>query len=91
VIKIQDRVFVVDVTIRHEDGDTLDRARRSKLEKYAPKIQELKRRLGAEDGEVVPTVIGTRGAMPTTTIHALRKLNITTKQTLYHIIINCPT
>jgi hypothetical protein len=34
------------------------------------------------EGEVIPTVIGTSGAMPTTTIHALRKLNITTKQTL---------
>jgi hypothetical protein len=35
VMKIQERVLVVYVTVRHKDGDTLDRARRSKLDKYA--------------------------------------------------------
>jgi hypothetical protein len=32
---------------------------------------------GAERGEVLPIVVGTRGAMPKNTIRALRKLGIT--------------
>jgi hypothetical protein len=34
------------------------------------------------DGEVVQIVIGTRGVTPKTTVDALKKLNITKKQTL---------
>jgi hypothetical protein len=82
VIKIQERVFMVDVTVHHEDGDILDWAHGSKLDKYAPIIEELKKRMGAEKGDVVPVVIGTRGVMPKAMTEALKKLNITTKKIL---------
>jgi hypothetical protein len=36
VIKSQKRVYVVNVTVRHEDKDELAGGRESKLEKYAP-------------------------------------------------------
>jgi hypothetical protein len=58
VIKIQ------DVTIRHEDRDTLSRAREEKLHKYSPIMELLKTRMDVQEGEIIPVVTGTRGAMP---------------------------
>lgn len=82
MIKIRERVFVVDVTVRHEDEDILDKGHRSELDKYGPILQTLKTRVGAESGEVLPIVVGTRGAMPETTIEALRRINVTDRKTL---------
>jgi hypothetical protein len=76
VVKNQEGVFVVDVTIRHEDGANLQMGRRSKMEKYAPLLLNLRERFDMENGEVLPIVVGTRGALPRQTIAALDKLGI---------------
>jgi hypothetical protein len=76
VVKNQEGVFVVDVTVRHEDGDYLQMGRRSKIEKYSQLLPDLQERFGTDKGEVLPIVIGTRGAMPKNTLTALNKLNI---------------
>lgn len=52
VIKSQERVFVVDVTIRHEDGDNLTQGHTDKVRKYTPLLPVLRQRIGANDGEV---------------------------------------
>jgi hypothetical protein len=82
VAKIRERVLVFDVRVRHEDGDMLDQAREEKLYKYGQILQLFEIRMDAEEGEILPTVIGTRGAMPSKIIDALKKLNITAKQVL---------
>jgi hypothetical protein len=66
---------MVDVTVRHEDGDYLQMGR-SKIEKYSQLLPDLQERFGSEKGEVLPIVIGTRGAVPKSTLIALDKLNI---------------
>jgi hypothetical protein len=71
VIKSRDRVFVVDVTVRHEDGDYLTQGRNDKIIKYAPLLPVLQDRMGAGSGEVLPVVVGTRGAMPKETVEVL--------------------
>jgi hypothetical protein len=75
VVKNQEGVFVVDVTVRHEDGDLLQMGR-SKIEKYSPLLPDLQERYGTVKGEVLPIVIGTRGAIPKSTLTALNKLNV---------------
>jgi predicted nuclease of restriction endonuclease-like RecB superfamily len=84
VIKNQRGVFVVDVTVRHEDRDYLQEGR-SKIEKYAPLLPELKQRLQGETAEVLPIVVGTRGALPQNTVEALDKLSINGRSDLLTI------
>jgi hypothetical protein len=76
VVKNQGGVFVVDVTVRHEDGDYLQMARRSKIDKYSQLLPDLQEKFGSDKGEVLPIVVGTRGAIPKSTWIALNKLNI---------------
>ena len=85
VVKSQGRVFVVDVTVRHEDKDYLQEGRRSKIEKYAPLLQQLRERLNGETAEVLPIVIETRGAIPPSTMKALDKLSINKRSDLLTI------
>ena len=76
VVKSQGRVFVVDVTVRHEDGDAIAQGRASKIEKYSKLLPHLQKLYGADSGEVLPVVVGTRGAMPRETVLSLAKLGL---------------
>jgi hypothetical protein len=46
---------------------------RSKIEKYSLLLPDFQKRFNCEKGEVLPIVIGTRGAIPKNTILALEK------------------
>ena len=81
VIQNQGRVFVVDVTVRHEDGEYLAAGRQSKFDKYNQLLPLLVERLGVTSGEVLPIVVGTRGAMPRETVNCLAVLGITDRKT----------
>jgi hypothetical protein len=87
VIKNREGVFVVDVTVRHEDGDYLRLARKGKIDKYEKLLPDLKERLKADRGEVLPIVVGTRGVIPNETLLALEKLNIRDKSKLTTISV----
>jgi hypothetical protein len=87
VVKNREGVFVVDVTIRHEDGGNLQMGRRSKIEKYAPLLPDLCKRFEVEKGEVLPIVVGTRGALPKQTVEALDILLIKRKKALLTILL----
>jgi hypothetical protein len=81
VIKNHEGVFVVDVTVRHEDGDYLAKGRLDKREKYAPLLPILRERVAASSAEVLPVVIGTRGAMPAESVEVLKRIGITDRKT----------
>jgi hypothetical protein len=85
VVKNREGVFVVDITVRHEDGGNLQVGRRSKIDKYAPLLPDLQQKFNDEHGEVLPIVIGTRGALPKQTIEALGKLLIKRRSDLLTI------
>jgi hypothetical protein len=53
-----------------------------KINKYRGLLPQLKTVFGAENGEILPIVVGTRGAMPKETITALGKLGITDASSL---------
>ena len=76
---------MVDVTVRHEDKDYLEEGKRSKIEKYTPLLQQLRDRLEGVTAEVLPIVIGTRGALPTSTMEALDRLSINKRSDLLTI------
>jgi hypothetical protein len=77
VIQNMEGVFVVDITVRHEDGDNLHRGRlEKKIEKYKKLLPDLQRRYNSNKAEVLPIVIGTRGELPQKTISCLKTLNI---------------
>ncbi|CAG9825805.1 unnamed protein product [Phaedon cochleariae] len=79
VIQRQGRVLVVDVTVRHEDGNNLAMGHNDKMRKYGKLLPQFRQRFGSTDAKVLPIVVGTRGAMPRKTIQGLQKLGITTK------------
>jgi hypothetical protein len=85
VVKNQEGVFVVDITVRHEDGGNLQMGRRSKIEKYAQLLPDLLERFEMTTGEVLPVVVGTRGALPKQTVEVLDKLRIKGRKDLLTI------
>lgn len=85
VVKSQEGVYVVDVTVRHEDGDSLALGHLDKVNKYNQLLPVLQERLRVTSGEVLPIVVGTRGAMPKETVKSLAKLGIKDKPTLVTI------
>jgi hypothetical protein len=85
VIKNHEGVFVVDVTVRHEDGDYLAKGRLYKREKYAPLLPIQRERVATTSAEVLPMVIGTRGAMPAESVEALHRIGIKDRKTLLTI------
>jgi len=52
VIKSQERVCVVNVTVYHKDKDELTGRHQSKLDKYAPLLLVLWSRMGVATGEL---------------------------------------
>ena len=77
VVIHQGRVQVVDITVRHEDMGYLAEGHKSKIEKYAPLLPIIADKLHASPGQVLPIVIGTRGAIPKSTLSSLEALNVT--------------
>jgi hypothetical protein len=83
VVKNQEGVFVVDITVRHEDEGYLQTGWRSKIDKYTPLLPDLLKKYDdVGKGEVLPIVIGTRGALPKQTVEALDKLRIKARKDL---------
>jgi hypothetical protein len=66
-------------------GDYLAKGRLDKREKYAPLLPILRKRLAASSAEVLPVVIGTRGAMPAKSVEALKRIGIKDRKTLLTI------
>ena len=82
VVKTGGRVLVVDVTVRHEDGNYLENGRQEKVNKYSRLLPQVKERFGASEGAVVPVVVGTWGGMPKFTIEDLKQLGIKNKSSM---------
>jgi hypothetical protein len=82
VVKNKKGVFVVDITVRNEDGDYPRMGRGSKIEIYDCLLPDLPLRFDAEAAAVISIVIGARGAFPKETIEGLKKLNITDRKDL---------
>lgn len=76
VIKDQERLLVVDITIRYEDRDNLKQAMKEKVEKYRDTAELLRLKLNCLTTEVLPVVTGSRGAIPLGTKRVLKDLGL---------------
>lgn len=76
VVKAADSVYVVDVTVRYENVDSLSQAALEKVRKYTPLLPTLRQHFGATKGEVIPVVLGSRGALPKGTRSGLAKFGV---------------
>uniref|UniRef100_A0A6M2DYL2 Putative reverse transcriptase n=1 Tax=Xenopsylla cheopis TaxID=163159 RepID=A0A6M2DYL2_XENCH len=68
--------FILDVTVRYENGGSLDRARAEKVNKYRKLIPLMLKYYKDKNWKVLPVVIGARGAIPPSTIKALKEIGI---------------
>lgn len=82
VIKNQEKLIVVDVTVRYEIGGSLRRAYTEKVEKYKETAELIKGKLGCKTAEVLPIVVGARGAMTVKTVRNLKALKFQKKDLL---------
>jgi hypothetical protein len=55
--------FIYDITVRYENKDYLLKARNEEIDKYFPCLNYLRQKYNVEDGEVLPVVLGSRGAI----------------------------
>jgi len=76
VIKHRERLMVVDVTVRYENRTSLADAFREKKRKYKTTADHIAARLGCTTAEVLPIVVGCRGAMPGPTVENLSRLGL---------------
>ncbi|CAL1672367.1 unnamed protein product [Lasius platythorax] len=76
VITNEERVIVLDVTVRYENKSFLIEAAKEKVDKYSDIANKLKRSFNASQARVVPIVVGFRGALPAATVAELKQLNI---------------
>jgi len=83
VIVHQERVQVVDVTVRHEDVGYLEEEHSSKVNIYTPLLETLADRLKVKKGNVLPVVLGTRGNMPSSILDSLQELHKRSTDTSY--------
>ncbi|CAK9834503.1 Retrovirus-related Pol polyprotein from type-2 retrotransposable element R2DM [Anthophora retusa] len=82
VIKDQQRLYVVDVTVRYEDKDNLQKAYKQKIYKYKETAEMIRIKTMGTEAEVVPVVVGCRGAMPKSTKENLKRLGLKQKDML---------
>lgn len=85
VVKNQEGVFVVDFTVRHEDGVSLALSHKAKIAKYNVFLPQLAQAYGAPAGSVLPIVVGTRGALPSSTERSLAVLGVRSRKDLLTI------
>lgn len=72
----EERVIVLDVTVRYENKSFLAEAAKEKIDKYKNVSMKLKRDFNVREAKVVPIVVGSRGALPAVTITDLSSLKL---------------
>jgi hypothetical protein len=73
-----ERALIVDVTVRFESGDALAREASEKIEKYQPLADYSQG--AAQESQVLPIVVGSRGAIPKKTLRSLKSLGLEAKR-----------
>lgn len=67
-VKNEHRILVVDVTVRYENRDYLQKAAKEKVDKYLPCLRILKSKYNFNEGAVSPVVLGSRDAITPETV-----------------------
>jgi hypothetical protein len=78
---------VVDVTVRHEDVGYLQGGHHDKIDKYTQLLSVLAEKFKTSPGKVLPVVVGSRGAIPKSTISSLKELRMHDKSSYITIAL----
>lgn len=76
VLISRERVLLVDISVRLEDGAYLEAAKKEKIVKYSPLLKHLCQTYNVAEGKVIPIIVGSRGGMPRSTVQALKYLGV---------------
>ncbi|KAM9825146.1 retrovirus-related Pol polyprotein from type-1 retrotransposable element R2 [Syngnathus typhle] len=76
VLKKEEKVLILDVTIPYEGIHTLQRAAAEKVARYKPIRQQVLEAVGGNEVEVMGFPVGARGKWPRQNFEVLRKLGI---------------
>ncbi|CAD6207515.1 GSCOCG00012704001-RA-CDS, partial [Cotesia congregata] len=68
------KVYVLDITVRYEKGDSMEEARIEKERKYKITAGLVAMITECESGGVLPIVVGSRGHLPRRTMEILKTL-----------------
>lgn len=71
---------MVGVTVPYENKDYLLKAEKEKVDKYFPCPNYLKKKYNVDDGEILPVVLGNRGAITPNIEGNLKYMGITDKE-----------
>jgi hypothetical protein len=71
-----ERALIVDETVRFESGDALSREASEKIEKYQPLADYLVSQRAVREANVLPIVVGSRGAITQATLKSLAMLGL---------------
>nr|CAI5864990.1 unnamed protein product [Callosobruchus analis] len=82
IVVDRERVQVVDFTVRYEGTGKLEEAYMEKVAKYSELSTPLLNIFGDKQFEVIPIVVGARGALPIASIRGLRRLGIYTSRSV---------
>ena len=80
VVTDGERALIVDVTVRFESGDSLARGAAEKIAKYQSLADYFVSQGTAREAQVLPIVVGSRGAIPKHTLTALTTLGLDGKR-----------
>jgi hypothetical protein len=70
------RAFVVDVTVRIKRGESLASAPKEEKEKYQSLKESVSDHMQTSHFEVLPVVVGARGALPKSTVKGLKLMGL---------------
>lgn len=77
VVNNEEQILVVDVTVRYENRDYLQKTAKEKVDKYFPCLRVLKSKYGVDEGAILLVVLGSRGAITPETVKNLKELGVT--------------
>jgi hypothetical protein len=80
VVTDGERALIVDVTVRFESGDSLARGAAEKIAKYQSLADYFVSQGTARTAQVLPIVVGSRGAIPKDTLKSLKTLGLESKR-----------
>ncbi|XP_076397961.1 uncharacterized protein LOC143266308 [Megachile rotundata] len=77
VIKDQERLIIVDITVRYEDKNNLRLAYEEKINKYKETAEYIKLKLNCSEAKILPIVVGSRGVIPRDTLTNAKAIGLT--------------
>ena len=81
VVKNEEQILMVDVTVCYEYRDCRQKAPKEKIDKYFPCLNILKNKYDVDEGAILPAELGSGGSTTAETIENLKELGVINNET----------